>query len=169
METYGVELTKKFSFSAAHISSIKGNLIERVLGHSYTGSLKVISRKINPLSSYVIDFGDISNILERQCEIFNGRTLIPRYDCINKIQEKEEYVDLICEDGAYFSFPLKDVIILDCQQITLQFLAKYFVEIFFKEMEKINPTWRDTIEAIKLRCKISEDQGETWSYTLNIN
>jgi 6-pyruvoyl-tetrahydropterin synthase len=164
METYSVELEKKFNFAAAHFVAYKG-FRENLHGHNYKVSIKITARKLNEKNNYVIDFGEIRDILPMICKSLKGVLLIPKYNPINILTQDQTTTTVKCEDGSVFTFPNQDVKIIETVQITAECLAKYVTDRFLEEKEKSTPGWMKEIQLIKFRTKIHEDEGKVGMYS----
>ena len=117
-----------FKFTAAHFVAYKG-FRERLHGHNYKVSVKLLgSKKIGP-DGYVLDFGCIKDVTKKVCKDLNEHFLCPTLSNVieitTKSEEDRETVELVCEDGARFEFPLGDCAMLPIVHATTEELAIY--------------------------------------------
>mmetsp|Transcript_1015 Transcript_1015/g.1682 ORF Transcript_1015/g.1682 Transcript_1015/m.1682 type:complete len:208 (+) Transcript_1015:44-667(+) len=100
-----------FKFSCAHFISYKG-FRERLHGHNYQASIKIIGSDTLNADGYVIDFGDIKKEARSLCKSINEFFICPMKSSTLDITENDGNICLVCEDGAHFSFPRSDCALL---------------------------------------------------------
>lgn len=88
METYGIEMEKYFKFNSSHFIVYK-NFRENLHGHNYKVSISIKAEKLQD-SFYVIDFGEVKNILAKICDNLKHVLLLPLLNEYIKIEEIEE-------------------------------------------------------------------------------
>jgi dihydroneopterin triphosphate aldolase (PTPS-III) / 6-pyruvoyltetrahydropterin synthase len=119
-----------FKFNAAHFVAFKG-FRERLHGHNYRVSVRLIGRRTIGADGYLIDFGNIKDVTKKVCKQINEYFICPMYSPVIKIEiskdddGNEKSVNLICEDGAEFVFPRQDVAMLPLAHATAEELAIY--------------------------------------------
>ena len=133
--TFEVSVSKDtFKFNAAHFVAYPG-FRERLHGHNYRVSVRVLGRrKIGP-DGYVIDFGCIKAVTKDVCKRLNEHFLCPMRSNVIDITVREDgddvggggqgTVHLVCEDGSQFSFPKADCAMLPIVHATAEELAIY--------------------------------------------
>ena len=120
-----------FKFNAAHFVAYKG-FRERLHGHNYRVSVRLLgSRKIGP-DGYVLDFGCVKAVTKKICKDLNEHFLCPmRSDVMTIVVKKDDScvdggtITLTCEDGSVFVFPEKDCAMLPIVHATTEELAIY--------------------------------------------
>lgn len=119
-----------FKFNAAHFVAYPG-FRERLHGHNYRVSVRLLGeRKIGP-DGYVIDFGCVKNVTKKVCKELNEHFLCPTLSNVIQITigntngGNHESVTLTCEDGSVFVFPKSDCAMLPIVHATTEELAIY--------------------------------------------
>ena len=118
-----------FKFNAAHFVAYPG-FRERLHGHNYRVSVRLLGkRKIGP-DGYVIDFGCVKNVVKKVCKDLNEHFLCPTLSNVIEITEtnnegEQESVKLQCEDGSFFIFPKRDCAMIPIVHATTEELAIY--------------------------------------------
>mmetsp|Transcript_10718 Transcript_10718/g.15126 ORF Transcript_10718/g.15126 Transcript_10718/m.15126 type:complete len:273 (+) Transcript_10718:100-918(+) len=130
MTTFEINVTNdSFKFNAAHFVAFSG-FRERLHGHNYRLSVRLLgSRKIGH-DGYVVDFGDVKRVVKQVCKDLNEHFICPMLSDVISIEfEKNDMngknLNLKCEDGASFSFPKEDVAMLPIVHSTAEELAIY--------------------------------------------
>jgi len=117
-----------FKFNAAHFVAYPG-FRERLHGHNYQVSVRLLGkRKIGP-DGYVIDFGCIKEVTRKVCKELNEHFLCPTLSNVMEItvmsDGDQESVRLKCQDGSIFVFPKKDCAMIPIVHATTEELAIY--------------------------------------------
>ena len=119
-----------FKFNAAHFVAYRG-FRERLHGHNYQVSVRLLgARKIGP-DGYVIDFGCVKEVAKKVCKELNEHFLCPTLSNVMEIAEgtildnDQESVTLKCEDGSVFCFPKSDCAMIPIVHATTEELAIY--------------------------------------------
>ncbi len=130
-----------FKFNAAHFVAFPG-FRERLHGHNYRLSIRLLGSRTIGQDGYVLDFGDIKDVTKRVCKEINEYIICPMYSPVLKITEipnndgnssnsngtkkkKSSSVEIICEDGDRFLFPRGDCVMLPIAHSTAEELAMY--------------------------------------------
>jgi 6-pyruvoyltetrahydropterin/6-carboxytetrahydropterin synthase len=111
-------------FSAGHFVS-EGGKCERLHGHNYQVTVR-ISGEIDS-QGMVIDFRVLKAHLRSLCKEWDHRLLLPARSSQIKISTKGEKTEVKTPDRDY-SFPSKDVLILDVTETTAEELARILAE-----------------------------------------
>lgn len=129
-----------FKFNAAHFVAYRG-FRERLHGHNYRVSVRLLGeRKIGP-DGYVIDFGCIKNVTKKVCKELNERFLCPTLSNVIQItmssntDGNHESVTLRCEDGSVFVFPKSDCAMIPIVHATTEELAIYLWGRILQELD----------------------------------
>lgn len=113
-----------FKFNCAHFIIFEG-FRERLHGHNYQVSVKVIGDGTIGSDGYLIDFGDIKKATRALCSSFNEYFICPMKSPNMKITETETQICLDCDDGAQFVFPRTDCKLLPILHSSAEELAHY--------------------------------------------
>ncbi len=107
-------------FSAGHFVS-EGGKCERLHGHNYQVSVR-ISGEIDS-QGMVVDFRVVKEHLRLLCKEWDHRLLLPAHSSQIKISTRGEHTEVKTPEREY-SFPTKDVLVLDVIETTAEELAK---------------------------------------------
>lgn len=127
--SFEINVSKEtFKFNAAHFVAFPG-FRERLHGHNYRASVRLIGNRIGT-DGYVLDFGDVKKVVKQICKDMNEYFLLPMLSDVLQIdiednEGKDGNVQLLCEDGARFSFPKCDCYMLPIVHSTAEELAVY--------------------------------------------
>jgi len=123
MAPYQVHVFKDYlKFSAAHFIAYKG-FREPLHGHNYQVSVRVEGGL--GADGYVLDFGIVKQATKRVCERLDERVLLPAdSDCL-RIERRAGSVEVRYEDGATFTFPEADVVLLPIVHSSAEELARF--------------------------------------------
>lgn len=137
--TFEVNVRKEsFKFNAAHFVAFSG-FRERLHGHNYNIGVRLLGRRKIGEDGYVLDFGDVKKAAKAVCKSINEHFICPMYSDVIKttvIEGKNKNGDdgtdssgatlhLVCQDGAEFSFPKGDCVMLPLVHSTAEELAIY--------------------------------------------
>ena len=114
-----------FKFNCAHFIAYKG-FRERLHGHNYKVSVKIVGSDTINEDGYVIDFGDIKKEVRNLCTSLNEHFICPMKSKDMIIKEQDGQIYLECEDGAKFSFPRTDCVSLPIAHSSSEELAHWF-------------------------------------------
>lgn len=107
--------TDRFKFTAAHFIAYDGYR-EKLHGHNYTVSLRLIGDKTIGEDGYLIDFGDVKKTVSQVCAELNEHFIYPNKSNVLIAKtfgsETKEHLEITCQDGTKFVFPLADCISL---------------------------------------------------------
>lgn len=160
-ECHGIELEKYFKFNSSHFVTYEG-FRENLHGHNYKVSIKLIAAQLDS-NFMVTDFDNVKPVMTQICNELKHCLLIPKWNKHIKISVTDSEVNILCEDGTFFSFPKNDVKVLEIDQISAECLAQYITKQFlkiFKEKHII-------INKIKkVRVKVYEDKGKCGIYSI---
>jgi 6-pyruvoyl-tetrahydropterin synthase len=120
---YQVHVFKDYlKFSAAHFIAYKG-FREPLHGHNYQVSVRVEGRL--GADGYVLDFGLVKQAAKRVCERLDERVILPEQsDCL-RVTPAAGQVVVTYDDGATFSFPESDAVLLPIVHSSAEELARY--------------------------------------------
>mmetsp|Transcript_22758 Transcript_22758/g.33605 ORF Transcript_22758/g.33605 Transcript_22758/m.33605 type:complete len:254 (+) Transcript_22758:86-847(+) len=124
---------ESFKFNAAHFVAFDG-FRERLHGHNYQVSVRLFGSRSIGSDGYLIDFGDIKEVVKRICKNLNEHFLCPTLSDVMNIVVDDKAVTLTCQDGAFFSFPKSDCFMLPIVHATTEELSIYLYEQILIEL-----------------------------------
>jgi dihydroneopterin triphosphate aldolase (PTPS-III) / 6-pyruvoyltetrahydropterin synthase len=113
-----------FKFNAAHFVAFEG-FRERLHGHNYTVGVRLFGNNRIGADGYLLDFGDVKDVVKEVCKSLNERFLCPMNSDVIDIQERDGSLFLKCQDGALFAMPKSDCALLPIVHATTEELAVY--------------------------------------------
>jgi 6-pyruvoyl-tetrahydropterin synthase len=115
-----------FKFNAAHFVAFSG-FRERLHGHNYRVSVRLLGERKIGADGYVIDFGNVKDVTKAVCKKLNEHFICPIHSDVLKITENadDKSVRIECEDGTFFVFPVKDCAMLPLVHATAEELSIY--------------------------------------------
>lgn len=115
-----------FKFNAAHFVAYNG-FRERLHGHNYKLSIRLLGSRTLGQDGYVLDFGDLKAVAKNVCKELNEYFILPMNSDVISFQEddKGQNWKLVCQDGAEFSFPKSDCAMLPIVHSTVEEIAIY--------------------------------------------
>lgn len=113
-----------FKFSCAHFVAHHG-VRERLHGHNYTVSIRLIGSDQLNSDGYLVDFGVVKKEMRAICMSLNESFISPMKSPALKISQREEQLCIVCDDGSKFSFPVRDCSLLPIQHSSVEQLAHY--------------------------------------------
>ena len=141
-ERYQVFVSKDyFKFNAAHFMAYPG-FRERLHGHNYRVAVRIEGQL--GADGYVVDFGDIKKAAKRICEEMDERLIVPMKSDVLQIQRVDGQVGIVTEEGARFSIPESDCVLLPIAHSSAEELATYVCGRLVEALgilESRNATW----------------------------
>lgn len=123
-----------FKFTAAHFVAFRG-FRERLHGHNYSVTVKLLGSNQICHDGYVLDFGCVKTATRRVCKDLNEHFLCPMLSDVLDIKVDEKSVKITCEDGAVFMFPKNDCALLPIVHATAEELAVYLWDKILCELD----------------------------------
>jgi 6-pyruvoyl-tetrahydropterin synthase len=150
-----------FKFNAAHFVAFQG-FRERLHGHTYTASVRLIGSNKICSDGYVLDYGDVKKVTAKVCKELNEHFLCPMLSDVLRIsiekdptkETQQGSVTIICEDGARFVFPESDCILLPIVHATSEELAMYLWQRILQGLD-VDVLRKRGIETLE----VSQNQG----------
>ncbi|MFN8369226.1 MAG: 6-carboxytetrahydropterin synthase [Bacteriovoracaceae bacterium] len=124
---FSIKIYKQYlNFASAHFLIFENNTREPLHGHNY----RVMLQGTAPIqkSDMVFDFLDIKPIVRKICDSLDHKILIPKNNQNLKIYEDDRCFDNLLiktPDGACFSLPKVDVLLLPIHNTSVERLAEY--------------------------------------------
>ncbi|KAK8828079.1 hypothetical protein WA556_004708, partial [Blastocystis sp. ATCC 50177/Nand II] len=135
-----------FKFSSGHFIAYKG-FREPLHGHNYHVTV-AMKGQLNA-DGFVMDFGDVKRYTRAECKKLNQHFLLPMKSDVLTITEKGANMEVITEDGCFFSFPKSDCCCLPLVHSSAEELARYIagelIESITKEVLKERGIYELTI------------------------
>ena len=131
-----IELSKEnLEFAAGHFTIFSPTVRERLHGHNFRVAAK-IDAKIAKDRGMAFDYAVYKNIIKELCDQLDSYFLLPSESPYLKIEEEGDYY------WAYFHedkipFLKKDVLLLPLRNISVEELARWFVEQLALDQEAI--------------------------------
>jgi 6-pyruvoyltetrahydropterin/6-carboxytetrahydropterin synthase len=152
-----LELSKEnFEFAAGHFTIFTPTVRERLHGHNFRVAAK-IDAVVSEDFGMAFDYGVYKEILKDLCESLDGYFLLPSSSPYLRIEEVEDYY------FAYFHedkipFLKKDVLLLPLKNISVEELARWFVEQLVMDKETIA-----TYRVVALYVQVFSGPGQSAS------
>ena len=115
-----------FKFNCAHFIAYKG-FRERLHGHNYQVAVKLTGGGSISPDGYLIDFGDVKKCARFLCSSMNEYFIMPMNSdvlCIDCDADPTQVI-ISCEDGAHFSFPRSDCLLLPLVHSSAEEICHY--------------------------------------------
>lgn len=155
---------EQMKFNAAHFIAYEGYR-ERLHGHNYKVALKVWGQRSS--DGYVIDFGVVKSAVRSLCKELNEHVLIPCRSDVLVITKTQQAVQVKCQDGSCFSFPIVDCKMLPIVHSSGEELAQYMLWRTIKHFGEEYLKQDRKIRAMELSVAEAENQYATYYVDLN--
>ena len=168
-----------FKFNASHFDAFPG-FRERLHGHSYRASVRLLGSHQIGRDGYVVDFGCVKSVAKDVCKTLNEYFLVPILSEVLEITVHEDEdkegngsgicgevntrgnkypgsVVIKCEDGSTFTFPRQDCLLLPIMHSTAEELAIY---IFGKLVAGLDAEYLIKRGVTMMEITVSEAVGQ---------
>jgi dihydroneopterin triphosphate aldolase (PTPS-III) / 6-pyruvoyltetrahydropterin synthase len=153
-EHYQVFVSKDyFKFNAAHFMAYPG-FRERLHGHNYRVSVRIEGQL--GADGYVVDFGDIKKAAKRICEEMDERLIVPMKSDVLAIERADGQIRIATEDGARFSVPESDCVLLPIAHSSAEELATYVCGRLVREITVLASRKATSIEVTVAESPLQE-------------
>jgi len=154
-----------FKFHAAHFVAYDG-FRERLHGHNYQVSVRLIGSHTIMNDGYLIDFGDIKGVMKKICKELNEHFICPTLSDVIKISHEDDMnITLRCQDGAFFSFPKSDCVMLPIVHSTVEELSIY---LYGRVLRDIGITALTSRGIHTMEINVAEAVGQDASFRYKI-
>ncbi|MFH1820940.1 MAG: 6-carboxytetrahydropterin synthase [Methanobacteriota archaeon] len=145
-----VEVTEGFGFSAAHF--VAGHeKCEYLHGHNWRVGMTVEGDEDE--HGLVVDFLDIKRMLEKICNAYDHRVLLPGKSPTLKISKEGESTNIsVC--GREYKFPSADVVLISAINTTVEEFARVIADDLVKSLSA-RPNVR------KIKVLVEESPGQS--------
>lgn len=162
---YQVKFSKdRQKFSAAHFTMFEDGTVERLHGHNYTVEVSVYS--VHLQRGLVFPFHDAKRHIQSLCDDWDEYVLLPAHHPWLAVGIADGQVDVHLATPAVektYSFPQEDVIVLDCDNISSEHLAR----LFCNRLAELFRNAGFPAGAIDVTISESIGQAVTFSQTVN--
>jgi 6-pyruvoyltetrahydropterin/6-carboxytetrahydropterin synthase len=160
MAQYAIRIYKQHhNFSASHFMLFDDGTREPLHGHNYKVALTGRGDKLG--QDMLFDFLDIKPIVREVCKELDHKLLVPQDTPMLQIEETKEHYQLHPKQGAYFSIPKEDVLILPIQNTSAERLAMFIAgriqEILMDRFD---------FKFAQLEVEVEETPGQAAVYSL---
>eukprot|EP00927_Polykrikos_kofoidii_P043574 TRINITY_DN37648_c0_g1_i1.p1 TRINITY_DN37648_c0_g1~~TRINITY_DN37648_c0_g1_i1.p1 ORF type:complete len:253 (+),score=25.59 TRINITY_DN37648_c0_g1_i1:58-816(+) len=155
-------------FSSSHFVAQHG-FRERLHGHNYLAGIGLSApRNAGNLKDVNWDF--LKDSLKRSCAELNDRFIVPILSEVMKIRVNpiDEDLRIICEDGARFSIPLMDCILLPITKSTCDEIARYLHGVVASELALHAPGLRIDLAGLWMKIIVFERPQDWATYSLGV-
>ena len=156
-----------FKFNAAHFVAFRGYR-ERLHGHNYTVSVRLLGSSQISNDGYLLDFGCVKKVTRQVCKELNEHFICPMLSDVLQIDVEEEVkqtVTITCEDGSVFVFPKNDCALLPIVHATAEELAVY---LWGKILKGLDASILQMRHIHTLEVTVSESIGQVATFQMAI-
>jgi dihydroneopterin triphosphate aldolase (PTPS-III) / 6-pyruvoyltetrahydropterin synthase len=114
-----------FKFNIAHFI-VHRNVRERMHGHNYQLSIRVVGDQGLCSDGYLMDFGEVKRQARKLCKEMNEYFICPEKSPYMDITEVDGSLCMNCSDGSKFVLPTQDCKILPLYHSSVEEMAHYF-------------------------------------------
>lgn len=148
-----IELSKdRFKFAAAHFTIFDAKRAERLHGHNYQVLCLLKFQESSQAEGLLYELKELKDILQRECEAWDEFVLLPTRSPHLDLKVSERQVEARYGE-KFYSFPREDVLLLDVQNISLEVLARTWVDNLFAEYSRLKGF-------LSLRLRLQETKGQ---------
>ena len=136
-------------FSAAHFTIFSATERERLHGHNYGVSARIVSEMGD--NGFSADYKVYKRALQKICDAHDEYMLLPSNSPWLAVEEqKGEY--LATFDGKTLRFPVDETLLLPIVNVTVEALAQYLLDLILKQSE--------LDEIVELELFVSSGDGQ---------
>ena len=151
-----IELNREdMRFSSGHFTIFSANKRERLHGHNFRVHA-LITGEVDD-DGLTFDYSDYRQQLLALCRHLHEHFLLPSDSKFLNLQQNDSTVDIEF-NAEVFSLLSKDVLVLPLRNITVEELARWFVEELTKDKKAV-----DELSVKALTIKISSGPGQSGS------
>ncbi len=148
-----IEIDKEyFNFSAAHFTIFSATERERLHGHDYRVSAKILAPVAD--DGLCFNYGLAKVRLRKICEVLDEYMLLPQFSPHLRIEEDEDYYYAIY-DGLRMPFLKQDTRLLPLANISVEELTHYLLSQLLEDS-----TFVDQHRISRLEIRISSGTGQ---------
>lgn len=161
MSTFSIKIYKEyFNFASAHFLVFEDGAREPLHGHNYRVRVAVQGKELE--QDMVVDFLNIKPIVRDLCNELDHKFLLPEKNKHIEIIKTNTNVEFKTPDGAFYSIPLKDTLIVPIENISSERLAEYISSRLQEEIKsKLNFAFTS------LEVEVEESPGQSAIYAIN--
>ncbi|HET7584009.1 MAG TPA: 6-pyruvoyl tetrahydropterin synthase family protein [Gemmatimonadaceae bacterium] len=143
-------------FASAHFITFKGHRCEPLHGHNYRVGI-TIEGALDPEGWYVVDFGELKQLMRRLCNEIDHKVLLPLRNPKLSVEERNGSVAVAHEGVPRYVFPREDCVLLDIPNTTVEMLAQYLSGRVRQELTGVA-----TLSTLEL--EVEENFGQSATY-----
>lgn len=160
MNNYSIKVYKEyFNFASAHFLVLENGSREPLHGHNYR--VRVQARANGLKDDMVVDFLDIKPIVRSICDSLDHKFLFPEKNKYITKTITDKNIEFTTSDGAFYSIPNKDVLILPIENISSERLAEHIAGLLQEEISK-----KLSFHFSSLEIEVEESPGQSAVYIL---
>jgi len=162
MYTYKVALAKeRHKFSASHFTLFPPATVERLHGHNYQVTVELEATVL--ADGMMAPFHTVKEAIELVCAGWDERVFLPTqspYVALQKVEQQLEVrLTMGQAIGKFYSMPVEDVVLLECDNVTCENLARLFL---LQLVERL-----DTSTLLRITVAIDEGGSQSVSCSLD--
>ena len=124
---YSIRVYKQyFNFACSHFLVFDDGTREPLHGHNYRVQVQGEAPKLT--HDLVFDFLDIKPIVRKICDSLDHKVILPKFNPHLQYFSNNTNIEISSPDGAFFSLPLSDVLLLPLSNTSAERLAIYMCE-----------------------------------------
>ncbi len=151
-----IDLYKEaMKFSAGHFTIFSSKERERLHGHNFTVRAEITAEVSD--NGMTFDYGLFKDQILAECKQLNQYFLVPTLSPYLRVDSREDRV-ILTFNGEELIFSQKDVCLLPVRNITVEELARYFLERLLKPDQ---PSFNEKIH--RLVIKVYSGPGQCGS------
>jgi len=155
---YSIRVYKQyFNFACSHFLVFENGTREPLHGHNYRVQVQGEAPKLT--HDLVFDFLDIKPIIRKICDSLDHKVLLPQYNPHFQYFSNNTNLEITTPDGAFFSIPQSDIILLPITNTSAERLAIYLCD---QIREKVWEQYK--FKFINLDIEVEETPGQSAIY-----
>jgi len=155
--SYRVTFSKdRQKFSAAHFTIFEDGEVERLHGHNYYVVVTLSGEALS--SGLVFPFHEVKPVISALCKTWDEYVLLPTRASWLAVETRGDQIEARLETprvSKRYSFPREDVILLDCDNISSENLARLFLEMLTAGLAS------KELGIAQIEVSISESRGQS--------
>ena len=143
-------------FSAAHFTLFDDGEVERLHGHNYTVNVVFEGSQLD--RGLLFPFHQVKPVIKHLCDTWDEYVLIPNASDWVDVDEHESQVEVRLKTPKVrklYSFPVEDVRILPCDNVSCENLTRLFLDRLIVNLDQ------EDIRIDGIEVSISESAGQT--------
>jgi 6-pyruvoyltetrahydropterin/6-carboxytetrahydropterin synthase len=156
---YKLNLAKEyFHFCAAHFIVFDQVKREQLHGHNYYVSVQLEGNRLT--GGKLLDIAIIKPIIKQICDELDHKTILPTRNSYLSVFKKNMCIKATYQNDE-FSFPSKDVFLIDLENTTMENLADYIINELLVRLPILN-----TMSSLEVKVEETNGQSASLKKTL---